>query len=845
MTEGYIGPISVPASSKMQMRLVLDGTTYTTALADPAVTATKPATATASGRVVLETEHWPSARVVFGGTTTDGHTVNYQVILWTRTVGVSPLEAWVPRIVAKGAATLSALTYVTANLGATGNLWADTITNDLGAAGYSGVTVYSPETNRIASLCVDIENAELLEVQVERGTAATIDVFAQFGERSATSGSIEVVAEDVPHVSGDFLVAVGGVRNDELQTTMTSANGDYGNFAIDDRGRLVIEPAPSVLIAGFEDSTAFTVLSDSTTTLADSTNHVTGTKSVSMAKVSAGETYAGIQDTITSLDLSWFDPQDEIVGSVYLSALTNVVSVRITLGTSSAHCTYWDVPVADLTAGWNDVRVAVGKVAGQTGNGWTPTAVTYLAVQTNFALATNTLAGILWDHVEIQNVMNMRSPELVNQLASNTDALESNTDQLASNTDQLDSNTNQLDSNTNELQSNNDQLSSNNDQLASNNDQIASNTDQLDSNTNELASNTDALAALEVDVTALESQTTLLIPQLASNTDQLESNTDQLASTIDQLDSNTDALAALEVDVTALESQVTLSVAATTALEVDVTALESQVTLLIPQVASNIDQLDSNTNLLDSTINQLDSTVNQLDSNTDALAALETDVTALESQTTLNVAATTSNTAALGTLEVDVTALESQTTLMVAAATSLEVDVTALESQVTLNVTAEGVNTAATSSNTGKVISNTAALAALETDVTALESQVTLGVAATTSNTAALNLSATTAKTLVSAIQAVAVPSTAEALIGSQTYAISLCLQARRTAGDNTGNVFIGLSNLDQGIVEYIELQPGDYYELPIPRGAKLDLNTVYVDADVATDGVVGFYMGA
>ena len=104
--QNAIGNNVVPATSRRMFRLALDGTAYTTALADPAVTATKPADAPATGQVVIDTGHYPGARIMFGGTTTDGHTINYQVILWTHVVGASNLEAWVPRLVAKGVATL-------------------------------------------------------------------------------------------------------------------------------------------------------------------------------------------------------------------------------------------------------------------------------------------------------------------------------------------------------------------------------------------------------------------------------------------------------------------------------------------------------------------------------------------------------------------------------------------------------------------------------------------------------------------------------------------------------------------------------------------------------------------
>jgi len=105
--------------------------------------------------------------------------------------------------------------------------------------------------------------------------------------------------------------------------------------------------------------------------------------------------------------------------------------------------------------------------------------------------------------------------------------------------------------------------------------------------------------------------------------------------------------------------------------------------------------------------------------------------------------------------------------------------------------------------------------------------------------------SAPVEKTPVKVTQFVAAASTAEALVASQTFAKVLHLQARKVDGDNTGNVFIGLSDLDQGAAELFELTPGATQELVMPAGDKVDLNNIYVDADNNDDGVVGWYIPA
>lgn len=99
-----------------------------------------------------------------------------------------------------------------------------------------------------------------------------------------------------------------------------------------------------------------------------------------------------------------------------------------------------------------------------------------------------------------------------------------------------------------------------------------------------------------------------------------------------------------------------------------------------------------------------------------------------------------------------------------------------------------------------------------------------------------------TEKKPVKVTQFVATASTAEALVGSETFATAVYLQARKVNGPNTGNVFIGLDDLDQGSAELFEVEPGQTWEYKCSAGRKVDLNDIYIDADTADDGVVGWY---
>ena len=53
-------------------------------------------------------------------------------------------------------------------------------------------------------------------------------------------------AEDAPHVTGDTGVAVWAVRNDNVSTTHTSANGDYSPFSTDGVGTQYVREAPAI-----------------------------------------------------------------------------------------------------------------------------------------------------------------------------------------------------------------------------------------------------------------------------------------------------------------------------------------------------------------------------------------------------------------------------------------------------------------------------------------------------------------------------------------------------------------------------------------------------------------------
>jgi len=155
-------------------------------------------------------------------------------------------------------------------------------------------------------------------------------------------------------------------------------------------------------IASFEATTGWTVLGDDTTTLATSTNHITGALALSFAKVDGLDNtkLAGIQKTITSVDLSRFSSHDYISTSTYISDVTNTDYVFVRLGTDSSNYTEWQKD--EPTVGWDDHQIALSAAAtSSTGNGWDQSAVTYVAVGVAFDAEGNALAGIIFDHLNM------------------------------------------------------------------------------------------------------------------------------------------------------------------------------------------------------------------------------------------------------------------------------------------------------------------------------------------------------------------------------------------------------------------------------------------------------------
>ena len=181
-------------------------------------------------------------------------------------------------------------------------------------------------------------------------------------------------------------------------------SGVYENININDLNALEVEPEQHIDFDDMNATTGWTVLGDDTATLTTTTNHLVGTAALSFAKVNGDDNtvFGGIQKTITSVDLGDISLHDLIQVAFQIPSLAVVDYVFVRVGTDSSNYNEWRAPVLELTAAtWETLGVTVGSAnfSGNTGNGWNPSAVTYIAVGVAFNAETDALADILFDHL--------------------------------------------------------------------------------------------------------------------------------------------------------------------------------------------------------------------------------------------------------------------------------------------------------------------------------------------------------------------------------------------------------------------------------------------------------------
>jgi hypothetical protein len=145
----------------------------------------------------------------------------------------------------------------------------------------------------------------------------------------------------------------------------------------------------------------WTLLGNDTLNLTQDADHRIGTKSLEFDKVNgaANTKNAGMSRTDAGLDLSRFLTEGVLLMGIKMSALTDVASVTLRLGSNSSDYMQWTWNDADMVgAVWNDLIAFIdeGTVVG---NGWDPANVDYVSFFVTFDAETDALADILVDYV--------------------------------------------------------------------------------------------------------------------------------------------------------------------------------------------------------------------------------------------------------------------------------------------------------------------------------------------------------------------------------------------------------------------------------------------------------------
>lgn len=136
------------------------------------------------------------------------------------------------------------------------------------------------------------------------------------------------------------------------------------------------------------------------TAIAASTTHVTGAGSISFAKSGTTEAFGYISKTFTSntKNANIFS-QHKVRLLINLSALTNISSVSLKLGSSASNNNVYTTDVASLTTGWNELNYNCDSPTSIAGTGVNWYEIKYFEVRVTFGGAANTLTGILVDGI--------------------------------------------------------------------------------------------------------------------------------------------------------------------------------------------------------------------------------------------------------------------------------------------------------------------------------------------------------------------------------------------------------------------------------------------------------------
>jgi len=309
---------------------------------------------------------------------------------------------------------------VTANLSATDNAVLDTIDavlDTINAKLVTGTVIGDVNINGTATVSGTVTaNLSATDNAVLDTIDAVLDTINAKLVTGTTIGDVNVIdvipgtgatnlGKAIDSVSGATDTGVVALAVHQGDTShLTSATGDYEYLRISEFGGLQVEPEQHHVLDSMNATTGWTVLGNDTANLATTTKHTMGTNALSFDKVdgAANTVFGAIQKTISSTDLGGLSPHDIIQTVVQFSSVADIDYVFVRLGTDSTNYNEWRIDGIDLTGAiFETLAFEVGDAShvGITGNGWDPSAVTYVTVGCAFNSENDTLAAMIFDEL--------------------------------------------------------------------------------------------------------------------------------------------------------------------------------------------------------------------------------------------------------------------------------------------------------------------------------------------------------------------------------------------------------------------------------------------------------------
>ncbi len=241
-----------------------------------------------------------------------------------------------------------------------------------------------------------VTNAGVFPVQ-EDGAALT----AQQAIQTAVE-LIDNLVHNIDDAVGATDAVIGlGCKHQGDTVHLTTAEDDYDIVRCSNFGAMQTQPEQHHVFDALDAVGSWLILDDATANFTTTKKHVLGTDALIFDKVNGSGTFAAVIDqTISSVDLGSPSPHDLLQTIIYLPTLTDVTYIFVRVGTDDTNYNEWRIEDTALTAAtFETIIFSIGDAshAGITGNGWNPSAITYIALGVQFDGEDDALVGIIFD----------------------------------------------------------------------------------------------------------------------------------------------------------------------------------------------------------------------------------------------------------------------------------------------------------------------------------------------------------------------------------------------------------------------------------------------------------------